>query len=77
MPNAETSKFQVQLAFTDLGASEVAQVANFFQTVNKKAMHATKLAVKMLDGGSQPSAPSVAQHIDERASFTSMQSQVT
>lgn len=51
MKNVGDSKFQVQVAYTDLKSNELSQLPNFYQYLQKKQIHAFKLQVKMEKAG--------------------------
>lgn len=45
--NVHESKFQVQVAYTDLKSTETSQLPNFYQYLQKSQLHSFKLPVNM------------------------------
>ena len=53
MTNAADSKFQVQVAYTELKSDETGQLANFYSVLQKAMIHSMKLTVAMIKAGQQ------------------------
>lgn len=52
--NVADSKFQVQVAYTDLKSNETSQLPNFYQYLQKSQLYSFKLPVKMEKEGDAP-----------------------
>ena len=57
MTNAADSKFQVQVAYTELRSDETGQLANFYSVLQKAMIHSMKLTVAMIKVGTSTSNP--------------------